>query len=324
MQFKKPSGSQTLAHLGCFVVKRERVRVFGAYDNRVIVLERPRSYVLRREDEASLGSRASRLLLLPPDGCTADRKGVLSPHPETRNAKVTILGGIDPNLKGFRPVVRGIVFRYAETPGEDEVKENLKSWKNPFYVVKDGCFGFLHNLVNVSKEWILMHLDKEFSQIKDFRTGDIATSMVSGCEEIGLLTTALLRKVSEIGNRIFYQEPELVETFISFIINLPEHLRHYPVDWTVNALNMREGGQHEPCTVSEVLNKISREIPGTVAKSLSLALKEASAPPYYVAELLGKIGGDEARKSLEEALLDGKKREYALRVISRLNRKNAN
>jgi hypothetical protein len=307
---KLASGS--FAFASCALVREEADRSFSA--GVCDIVQRRHSFVLMENEEGK--SRVSRLLLLPPGGCTGLGAKGLSPHPEVRNAKIEVLGGVAPNLAGFRPIVEGIIFRHTKSPHESAIRETNLPWKNPTYVVRENYFGFLHNIINASAEWALLFLDKELVQRNDFDAG-AAMKKLPPSDEFSASHLALsdaLYGILTDGHDFFENSPAATERLSSALVSLPNRLRAVPLSTLVDALNMREAGRHEACTVFEMLHKIAKNAPqlaSALVGALSQALLEISAPPYYVCDLLRKIGGEDARHALESALQNEKTREYA-------------
>lgn len=306
------------AYVSCGLVQREVEKRFGASGSCDIV-QRRHSFVLKENEDGK--SRIFRLLLLPPGGCTGIDSHGLSPHPEARNAKIEVLGGVAPGLSGFRPLVEGIIFRHTKSPHKSEIIELSLPWKNPHYVVKKNFFGFLHNIINASAEWALLFLDKELVQRKDFDAVKALRGMPAMDEFSAshLALSEVLFGIQKDGHGFFENFPGAVERLSSTIISLPDQLRSVPLAMLVEALNMREVGRHEACTVFEMLHKIEKNEPqltGALVGVLAQALLEVSAPPYYVCDLLRKIGGQDAKAALQAGLQNEKTREYAKAALN--------
>jgi len=136
------------------------------------IITRPASFIIKLKNEPE--DKIFRIILLPPRGFTANKIDETTPHPEVRKAKIEIKGGVRLNKSGFNLLKNCIKYQYysirnikitEDEPypkiGRQNYKEETKSSKQKFFVVKENGNGFYHSLVNLSNEWILLILDKE-------------------------------------------------------------------------------------------------------------------------------------------------------------------
>ena len=169
--------------LDSVLVKQMIKNVFK--NKKIEIVKRPASFIIKLIDEPD--DTLERLILLPPKGCTSNNFNETSPHPEARKAKVTIKGGVRAGKNGFDILKNSIKFVYY-TKREIEVdgdypypkvdnkisflREEIKSSRDTFSVVKENGEGFYHNLINLSNEWILIVLEKELTlqKIPDFKS----------------------------------------------------------------------------------------------------------------------------------------------------------
>ncbi|MEK6868529.1 MAG: hypothetical protein AABX98_06925, partial [Nanoarchaeota archaeon] len=87
--------------------------------------------------------------------------------------------------------------------------------------------------------------------------------------------------IQEQGDLLFEQEADLVTNSCGISIDkiLPA---------LIDMLNILETGKHEACTVYAIILKIGRKNKNTI-HYLKDALKDNSAPKYYLEELIKKL-----------------------------------
>lgn len=268
------------------VLKNLLKELFGG---KYVIVDRQDHYVMRRFKES--GSRIVRVVLLPPKVKTAsDFTGIkefsiVSPHPEYEEATVEIKGGIVPGLKGLDRVKGAIKFCYytkqdVKVGQKRYYEEAFKSTHEPrFKVVRSNGWGFYHNLVNKSNEWICLVLEAKLHPAK---TPDFKRLAAKFAPSERKVANQLLDKIELKGDRIFKEEMKLVERALRLD---PESLT--PI--LIEALNVKNRGNHEPCTVFALLLKLGRMHPEDTLRHISKALEGKSAPVYYLRELQRKI-----------------------------------
>lgn len=256
------------------------------------VVERPASFSIRLKKENS--RIIKRIILLSPQGFTADKISLLNPHPEARHARVKILGKIRPQNKGFAPVNKEIKFIYSllkEVPTEKDSSYSnyfelsdeyygtqLKSWKNWFYVVKENGWGNSHNLINVSNDWVVLLLEKELLDSKKINIEKFLKQLpVAKAKRL----KNILKQIEINGDKVF-KDKQSVKDLLKI-----DHNILAPV--LIQMLNFRETGKHEPCTFFALLLKIVKTNKKLVSKEVDKALKFKTAPYYYLQDLKKKI-----------------------------------
>ena len=256
------------------------------------IIERPASFSIRLKKEDPQTVR--RIILLPPHGFTADKINLLSPHPEARNAKIKILGKIKPNNQGFSPVNEEVKFVFSlvrEVPTEKDSSysdyskfskeyygRQLKSWRNPFYVVKENGWGNFHNLINLSDDWLILSLEKKLTDKKKINISD-PLKLLTATQAVKL--KGILKQIETKGDKIF-KDKISVANFLAFN---PKIL----VPVLIQMLNFSETGRHEPCTFFAFLLKIVKKDKKLVLAEVNKALKLKTAPYYYLEDLKKKI-----------------------------------
>ncbi len=232
-----------------------------------------------------------RLIVFPPGGYTADRVDLLAPHPEAREARVKVMGGIRPASKGFAPLPEGLRFKYSpsrdvptETTSANSVfsEEHGRSrkvpWKNWFYVVKKNGWGSSHNLVNHSARWVVCLLHKELVDQKPIRIDGYLDGLPAARSRQLRLS---LTRVQEIGDAAFRDE-SLVSEILGFPVS-----KTAPI--LLRMLNTSETGKHEPCTFFAILLKIAEQDPELILHELTRARETDASPHYYLADLERKL-----------------------------------
>ena len=253
---------------------------------------RPASYLLKKKDEGD--HKLQRIIILPPHGYTADHIDELNPHPEVRQAKISIKGGIREGYNGFSILKNILKFCYlqgrnAETIGGHlsvrvssrllSYREAVKSSKESFFVVRENGFGFYHSLINLSTDWIVLLLDKELRLSK--RMNIEATFLGLDTKSSNSLRV-FMQAIQTIGDSIFTEHQELIQavTALDPQVSIPT---------LIEALNIYDSGRHEACSIYAMILKIGKASPIEVQSFLLKALDEKQAPKYYVEEQLHKL-----------------------------------
>ena len=221
------------------------------FDNKEIeLIQRPASFIVRLKNEPE--DKVFRIVLLPPHGFTANRLDEASPHPEVRRAKIEIKGVVRPDKLGFS-LLKGLIkyqyytvrnvktFKDEPYPriGGRNYKEEIKSSKDKFFVVRESGIGFYHNLVNLSDEWVLLILEKELRPQKPVNI-KLRISLLDKSQQRTLLS--LYKKIIIYGDKIFGKEKRLIERVSSSDVGKV-------IFSLIEMLNIFETGKHEPCTL---------------------------------------------------------------------------
>ncbi len=253
------------------------------------VIKRPASFIIRLRNEPE--DRIFRIILLPPHGFTANKIDETTPHPEVRKAKIEIKGGVRPDKVGFHLLKNVVKYQfytirnikitedepYPKICGQD-YKEEIKSPKQKFFVVKESGIGFYHSLVNLSDEWVLLVLDKELRLQK---LPDLQSKINVLDKNQQKILTTLYDKILLFGDVIFDKEKQLIEEICNFDVDKT-------IPPLIEMLNVLETGKHEPCTVYAIILKIGKKNK-KVIDYLKEAVKSKTAPKYYLEELIKKL-----------------------------------
>ncbi len=255
------------------------------------LIQRPGSYILKLLHEPE--EQIFRIILLPPHGYTSNQVDETSPHPEARRAKITVKGGIKPHNSGFS-ILKDIIkyqyysdrdikiandFPYPKTGGTD-FKEKLISAKQAVFVVQENGIGFYHNLVNLSREWVLLVLEKELRLQKNPQI-ELAIHSLNAEDKRTLLT--LYKKILRYGDLLFDNDKQLINKVCNFDVTKS-------IPPLIEMLNVHETGKHEACTVFGIILKIGKKNPEKVLKYLKEAAVQKSAPIYLLKKLQKKLG----------------------------------
>ncbi|MCX6757604.1 MAG: hypothetical protein NTZ44_01850 [Candidatus Nomurabacteria bacterium] len=272
---------------GSYLFKETVKKFLGTESFEIVV--RPACFFIRLKVEDTKFTK--RIIVFPPYGFAGDEIDLLNPHPETRKARVKILGKINPLKKGFKPITREVRLDFAITrniPTEKTslyarfskkyCKSQLKSWKNWFYVVKESGWGNFHSLVNLSKEWVVVLLEKEFVDQKSINIKNYLDKL-SKKEAIELKKS--VEKIKNVGDTIFSDE-----VFVSKVLEFPKEIL---VPILIQMLNVKETGKHENCTFFAFLLKIGKKNNKLVLEETRQAIKLKSAPYYYLEDLEKKL-----------------------------------
>jgi|GEM_PF-957721 len=262
-----------------------------AEGEKALVINRPGAVVFAKENEEDV---VKRLIILRPHGFTADAPDELSAHPEARWAKIHVYGGLrsySRNPMLLKKVVRFCYYDQVDAktcantpyahknPADPHYYEVEKSTRASFYAVKENGFGFFHNIVNQTKEWVLLGLEK---QLLDRKEPEFEPMLLALNAAERRKAETLLRLMAQFGDETFKVAPTLVDEVVAF-----EPSRSLP--FLIEALNLRENGRHNPCTAFGVILKIARRNPDVALAYLEDALEKRTAPKYYLQDLLQKV-----------------------------------
>jgi len=269
------------------IVKKEIQDLFNSQVYQLV--KRKSSYIIRLKDEPN--DRVKRIIVLPPNGSTAgEYSGLLadhekfSPHPEALEALLTIKGGVAPGRLGYRKIDRAIKLSYYTKREIDLKKDSPKiefksSHVPPFKVIRPNGYGFWHNIQNLSNEWVLLVLEKKLVASNPLDIDKIAKELPSS--QRGKVHN-LIDKIKRQGDRIF-------EDRINPLDNLSDVDIKYLITALISALNLPEHANHESCTAAALLLKLSKDNKKIVLWECQKALKENSAPAFYLTDIINKL-----------------------------------
>lgn len=257
---------------------------------KVELIQRPASFIFELKHEPE--ERVFRIILLPPHGYTSNEKNQTSPHPEVRQAKIEIKGGIKPEKSGFSILKNILKYQYY-TKRDIKIKnslpypkiggkhyhERVKSAKEKFFVVRENGTGFYHNLVNLSNEWLLLVLNKE---LRIQKTPDVKSSVQFLHKKDQKTFLTLYNQIVRHGDELFEKQKSLIARISNFDVA-------QAIPPLIEMLNVLETGKHEPCSVFGIILKISKQNKKLASTYLKEAVRQNKAPRYYLYELLKKL-----------------------------------
>lgn len=253
------------------------------------LIERPASFIIRLKCEPD--DKIFRIILLPPYGFSGNSINETNPHPEARKATIQIKGGIRPKKTGFSFLKSVLKYQFYTIRDvkitEDEpypkigglnYKEEIKSSRQRFFVVRENGIGFYHSLVNISNEWILLILKKELRLQKAVNLAPLLERFDKNQQKT---VSTFYENVLQYGDEIFERETELIQLICNFDLN-----KLVPI--LIEMLNVLETGKHEACTIYAIILKIGKR-DKRVIDYLKEAIKNQTAPKYYLEELINKL-----------------------------------
>lgn len=253
------------------------------------VVERPGSYVLSLKKEPS--DHCKRIIVLKPKGFTSNSLDELSSHPEAGEATIEIKGAARPANKGYFPIKNCVEFVYHDKDGVEiqpyypyasssDAFRELKTSRTRFKVVKRNYYGFYHNLINLTDEWLVLVLNKKLNLTKQ-----VDYSLIEDAGKREKVTLhAFAEAVKRKGDGAFKSERIVVERVC--LLN-----PHVSLPALITLLNVEEKGKHEQCTVFAVILRIAKKHPTLALSLLKKAQEDAVAQPYYLRELIKKVKG---------------------------------
>ncbi len=253
------------------------------------VVERPGSYVLSLKKEPS--DHCKRIIVLKPKGFTSNSLDELSSHPEAGEATIEIKGAARQANKGYFPIKNCVEFVYHDKDGVDiqpyypyasagGALRELKTSRTRFKVVKRNYYGFYHNLINLTDEWLVLVLNKKLNLTKQV---DYSLIESAGKRQKATLYS-FAGAVKKKGDDIFKSERAVVEPVYSLD-------PHASLPALITLLNIEEKGKHEQCTVFAVILRIAKKHPALALNLLEKAKEDEVAQPYYLRELIKKVKG---------------------------------
>ncbi len=260
------------------------------------LITRPASYMVRGVKEE--GRDIHRVIILPPRGFTADKINQTNSHDEAEYATIEIKGAVKNEKSGFSILKNCLLV--ASIPQTGAVSElnkpymtfSLENDKNPdlsleryssgiapFVVVKSDGYGFYHNLINMTDDWLVLQLYKRLRLERSVNLKPVLSGLLNG--EIQALES-LYSAVIEHGDAIFQKVPNLIENIVRMPVS-------HSVPVLAEMLYTHDTGKHEACSVFAVILKIGKMHPVQVTKYLQQAIINNTVPSYYAEQLIKKI-----------------------------------
>ncbi len=260
------------------------------------IIKRPASFAIRRriEDERDV----ERIIILPPRGYSADAANQTNSHDEAERATLEIKGAVRPGRQGFsrlrdcllfaafhgRGAVSDLdkpymVFDLGENRTPGLITSLHSAGEAPFPVVKNSGFGFYHNLINATDDWLVLHLRKRHRPMKAV---DLEPHLSVLPEKEADALRRLYQAILRHGDGVFQKTPRLIEKISGME---PEHA----LPALGEMLYVRDTGRHEACTAFAIILKIGKTAPEQTTAFLQETLNAESVPRYYAFQLIEKI-----------------------------------
>lgn len=239
-----------------------------------------------------------RVLLMPPRGFTANEINQMNSHDEADFATIEIKGAVRINKSAFSKLKDCLLvaskdengsvselthpyltFDMSEQGGNELTLKKHSSGLPPFPVVKNDGFGFYHNLINLTDDWLVLKLHKRLRPNKPVELDKYLKNLNTKEAEAVL---KLYNAVEKYGDGVFKHAPEAVQQ----ILNLPVEVTLPPLG---EMLFIHDSGMHEACTVFGIILKLAQNSPNRILEFLDNAIENNSIPLYYAKQLIGKI-----------------------------------
>ncbi len=258
------------------------------------VIERPAAFFVRNRQEDA--HKVQRVIVLPPKGYTANSFNQTNSHDEALQATIQIKGAVRSGKKGFSKLKNCLLLAAFNTKsGVSDLNVpyltfDLKDTPNlsasfhsagtpPFSVVKPDGFGFYHNLINVSDDWLVLKLNKRLRPQKGVELTGVLKGIPSTAVES---LTQLYEGIVTYGDEVFMKLPDVVDEVIKLApeISLPalgEMLYAY------------DTGRHEACSSFAMILKVGKLHYKTTLDYLNGAADTGIIPSYYAQQLMDKL-----------------------------------
>ena len=272
------------------------------------VVERHASFSIAQKDEDE--RHVHRIIMLPPHGYTANAPEQMNAHDEVEQATIEIKGAVRKGKNGLSKLKNCLLLAALPENGDvsdldvpyltfdisdcannpDLVLDMHSAGEAPFHVVRKDGFGFYHNLINLTDDWLVLELNKTVRSMKPI---DLARHLTSVPETTAHLLKRLHQNILLHGDEVFDKAPNLVTQIARLPANdvLPA---------LGEMLHARETGRHEACTAFGMILKVANQDPTAVMRYLETALEVKAAPPYYLKQLMEKV----QRKHLKDDAKD--------------------
>ena len=274
------------------------------------VIKRPAAFFIRNKEENE--ALVKRIIVLPPDGFTANAFNQTNSHDEALRATIEIKGGVREGKQGFSKLkncllvaafnnksgisglnVPYLTFDLKSTPN---LSKNFHSaGMPPFTVVKENGYGFYHNLINVSGDWLVLLL---YKTLRPQRKVDIKNMLQTFPVQQAATLEDLYQGIVEYGDELFFKAPALVNKVLALP---PEH----SLPALGEMLYTYDTGRHEACSAFAMILKVGKVYPKQTKGFIEGALENKAIPSYYGEQLLGKINQWENPSGSDESLKFG-------------------
>ncbi len=262
----------------------------------ITIVERHSSFSIASKDEGE--RHVKRIILLPPHGYTANAPEQMNAHDEVEKATIEIKGAIREGKNGLSTLknclllaalpengavsdldVPYLTYDISNPNNPDLVLKRHSAGEAPFHVVRKDGFGFYHNLVNLTNEWLVLELNKT---VRPMKPVDLAPHIESLPQETANLLNRFYQNLVLYGDEVFEKAPNLVA-----------QIEALPAGDVLPALGemlyARETGKHEACTAFGMILKMAKQNPDETLDYLETVLNAQAVPLYYARQLIEKI-----------------------------------
>ncbi len=260
------------------------------------LVTRPASFMVRNKVE---GNRdVHRIIILPPRGYTADKINQTNSHDEAEYATIEIKGAARDDKNSFS-ILRDcllvasipqngavselnkpyMVFDITKNDNPDLLLEKKSAGTAPFAVVKSDGYGFYHNLINLTDDWLVLQLYKQLRPQSSVNLDPHINGLLAGQAQS---LQAFYDAIVLYGDEIYDKKPNLIQAVlrIPVVNSLPA---------LVNMLYVHDSGMHEACSVFATILKLGKMHPEYVTAFLAKAIRDDVVPSYYAEQLIRKI-----------------------------------
>lgn len=276
--------------------------------DQTVLVERPAAYVLRNAEEDA--RVIDRLIVLPPQGYTANQINQTNSYAEVERATIAVKGAVRPGKKAFskiRDCLLVVSFNDAslvsdldkpylvfnlEDPGDMLTRHVHSSGTPPFHVVRPDGTGVYHTLINLSPDWLVMQLHKVLHPQKE---PDLSPHLAALQDEQVAILNQLWRGIVEQGDELFSSQPKLVDAVVAMP---PSH----SLPALAEMLHVKDTGKHEACTAFAVILKIGKRHPKVVKAFLAQSSEQGATPPYYAQQLIEKIERAQSKAAMSSPI----------------------
>ncbi|MEM6780684.1 MAG: hypothetical protein AAF569_02350 [Pseudomonadota bacterium] len=259
-------------------------------------ITRPACYMIRNQNEDD--REVHRVIVLPPKGYTADKLNMMNSHDEAEYASIEIKGSVREGKSTFSKIRNSLLvasyfengiasdlgkpyvtYTLDDSPMSGFSKEIKSAGEPPFAVVKSDGFGFYHNLVNTTEEWLVLKLIKRIRPQKQPNIEEVTQHYP---DEYKKVFENLYAAIKSEGDGIFKTQTALIDE----VCNVP---KEYSLPALAEMLYVFDTGMHEACSVFAVALKIGKQYPDFVIGFLQKGIKENTVLTYYANQLIQKI-----------------------------------
>lgn len=259
------------------------------------IIERPASFIVRSKEEGE--RNIHRVIIIPPKGYTADKPNQTNSHDEAEYATIKINGAVREDKQAFSKIKDCLLVASFNEKGKvselnkpyltfdltednaDLITNTHSAGEPPFSVVRSDGYGFYHNLINISDDWLVLSL---YKRLRPQKPVNLEHHFAVIQDEYAEILNKLYNAVVIHGDGIFEKEPDLIRK----VTNIPPSTALPSLG---EMLYVHDTGKHEACSVFAIILKIGRSNPELVTSFLQDSMIYDTIPSYYARQLIEKI-----------------------------------